>query len=300
MKKVIALGFFDGVHLGHGALLTRTAAVAKEKGLIPAALTFDRHPGSVITHESVPLLTTPEDRAALMERLYGIQEVMVVPFDRAMMTMTWDVFVTDYLVGQKDAGHLVVGHDFRFGYKGEGTPERLKALCARLGIGCDVIGEVRLEGQTVSSTLIRALVERGELETARRFLGHPYFIRGRVEHGKGLGGRLGFPTVNLTVDSRALLPAYGVYASKVWLLSGGDDHESYLAVTNIGVRPTVDDGEAVTVEAFLLDFDGDLYGRELWLGLYSCLRPERRFDTLEELRQAVMENARQTRAYFKG
>ncbi len=300
MKKVIALGFFDGVHLGHGALLERTAAVAAERGLTPAALTFDTHPAALVSHVSVPLLTTPEDRSALMERLYGIKEVMVAPFDRAMMTMAWDAFVTDYLVRQNGAAHLVVGHDFRFGYKGEGTPEKLQALCARLGVGCDVIGEVRLEGQTVSSTLVRSLVERGELETARRFLGHPYLLRGRVERGKGLGGKLGFPTVNLTVDGRALLPAYGVYACRAWPLPAGDDPESHLAVANIGVRPTVDDGEAVTVEAFLLDFDGDLYGRALWLGLYHRLRPERRFDSLEELRQAVMENARQTRAYFEG
>ncbi len=300
MKKVIALGFFDGVHLGHGALLTRTAAVAAERGLTPAALTLDTHPAALVSHVSVPLLTTPEDRSALMERLYGIKEVIVAPFDRAMMTMAWDAFVTDYLVGQHGAAHLVVGHDFRFGYKGEGTPEKLEALCARLGVGCDVIGGVRLEGQTVSSTLIRALVERGELETARRFLGHPYLLRGRVEHGKGLGGKLGFPTVNLTVDSRVLLPAYGVYACRAWPCSDGAEEEEYLAVTNIGVRPTVDDGETVTVEAFLLDFDGDVYGQTLWLGLYHRLRPERRFDSLEELRQAVMENARQTRAYFKG
>lgn len=294
MKKVIALGFFDGVHLGHGALLERTVAVAGERGLTPAACTFDTHPAALIAQETVPLLTTPEDREALMRELYGIGEVIVAPFDRAMMTMPWEAFVTDYLVERHQARHLVAGHDYRFGYRGEGTLERLQALCRELGVGCDIIGEVKLEGKTVSSTLIRELVERGELAQARRFLGHPYGIRGWVAHGKGLGGKLGFPTVNLAPDSRVLLPAHGVYAARAVLPDG----QTCLAAVNVGVRPTVDDGEAVSVEGFLLDFDGALYGQELTLELYHRLRGERKFGSLEELRTAVQENARETRAYF--
>lgn len=294
MKKAIALGFFDGVHLGHGALLERTVAVARERGLTPAACTFDTHPAALITHETVPLLTTPEDREALMRERYGIGEVIVAPFDQAMMTMPWEEFVTDYLVERHRACHLVAGHDYRFGYKGEGTPEKLTALCGQLGVGCDIIGEVKLEGRTVSSSLIRSLVERGELAQARRFLGHPYAIRGTVVHGKGLGGKLGFPTVNIAPDSRILLPAYGVYAARA-VLPGG---QTCLAAVNVGVRPTVEGGGAVSVEGFLLDFDGALYGQTLTLELYHRLRPERKFGSLEELRTAVTENARETRAYF--
>lgn len=293
MKRVIALGFFDGVHLGHQALLRRTVEAARDLGATPAACTFDVHPATVIAHRRVPLLTTSADRSELMAET-GVREVIIAHFHERMMTMPWVVFVREYLVEQHRACHLVAGHDYRFGYRGEGTPERLQALCRELGVGCDIIGEVKLEGQTVSSTLIRQLVERGELAQARRFLGHPYGLRGRVAHGKGLGGKLGFPTVNLTPDSRILLPAYGVYAARAVLPDG----QTCLAAVNVGVRPTVADGEAVSVEGFLLDFDGALYGQALTLELYHRLRFERKFGSLEELRSAVMENARETRAYF--
>lgn len=304
MKKAIALGFFDGVHLGHGALLKRTAQVAGERGLSPAALTFDRHPGSVLTGRSVGLLTTVSDRTALMERLYGIREVVVIPCGGGMLDTPWQAFVTDHLVREHQAAHVVAGEDFRFGRKGEGTAEKLRALCAQLGLGCDIIPKVELEGRVVSSTYIRELVAGGEMERAVRFLGHPYCLSGRVEHGKRLGSRLGFPTVNLSPDPQLLVPAYGVYAAKVWVLADGHGSETsgegpYPAVTNIGVRPTVDDSGRVSIESFLLDFDGDLYGRCICLELYRRLRPERRFHSLEELRQAVMENARQTREVFQ-
>lgn len=295
MKKVVALGFFDGVHLGHGALLKRTAQVARSQGLTPAALTFDRHPGSVVTGHSVPLLTTTAQRTALMERLYGIEAVIVLPCDGGMLNTPWRDFVTHFLVERHQAAHLVAGADFRFGRFGEGTADKLRALCAQLGLGCDIIPKVELEGRVVSSTYIRELIGAGEMERANRFLGHPHCLTGRVEHGKRLGSRLGFPTVNLTPEPGVLVPAYGVYAAKVWA-----GPACYTAVTNIGVRPTVDDGQSVTVESFLLDFDGDLYGQAIRLELYHRLRPERRFGSLEELKAAVMENARQARAYFEG
>lgn len=304
MKRAIALGFFDGVHLGHAALLRRTVTVAREAGLIPTALTFDRHPASVITGSPVPLLTTAAGRGELMRRLYGISEVIVAPYDRQMMETPWRDFVTGFLVRDNGAAHVVVGHDFHFGYKGEGEPEGLRALCAQLGVGCDVVPKVELEGVTVSSSYIRELIRSGEMERAVRFLGHPHCIQGKVAHGKRLGSRLGFPTVNLTLAPQLLVPAYGVYAAKAWLLSDGDaaserrEPECYLAVTNVGVRPTVDKDGGVTVESYLLDFDGDLYGRELRLELYHRLRPERAFESVEALRREIGRNVTQTRAYF--
>lgn len=296
MKKVIALGFFDGVHLGHGALLKRTAEVGHEKGLTPAALTFDRHPGSVLTGKQVPLLTTVADRKALMEELYGVQEVIVLASLGGMLDTPWRDFVTGFLIQKHGAAHLVAGADFCFGKGGEGTADKLRALCAQLGIGCDIIPKVELEGVTVSSTYIRRLVARGDMEAAGRFLGHPYGLTGRVEHGKKLGSRLGFPTVNLTLAPELLVPAYGVYAARV-RLNGGED---YPAVTNVGVRPTVGDSGTVSVESFLLDFEGDLYGKDIRLEFYHRLRPERRFDGMEALKAAIVENVRQTRAYFGG
>ena len=294
-KRVIALGFFDGVHLGHGALLSLCARRSAELNALPAAFTFDLHPSALIPgKEPVPLLTTPADRTGLMERLYGIQEVIIAHYDKAMMTMPWREFITDFLVRDHAAVHLVVGHDFHFGYKGEGDPQKLQTLCRELGIGCDVVPKVEIDGITVSSTHIRALISQGKMEEAVRFLGHPHVLTHKVSHGKKLGSTLGFPTVNLSFDSGLLIPAFGVYACKACFTSG----ESRLAVTNVGTRPTVQDGNQVTVEGFLLDFDGDLYGQEVRMEFYHHLRPEQKFDSLEALRAEVMHNAQQTREYF--
>ena len=294
-KRVIALGFFDGVHLGHGALLRAVAETAKKLNAIPAALTFDPHPDDVIRGEKTPLISSPAGREELMRELYGIQDVIVLPFDRTMMQMYWEDFVDDYLVGRHGAVHLVAGHDFRFGYRGEGNPERLKQKCERLGIGCDIIPPVELNGITISSSHIRTLIAKGDMEESRRFLGHPYVLTGAVGHGKKLGSALGFPTVNLTFPEGAVIPAFGVYAARVRV-----DGVSYAAAVNVGVRPTVEDGRGVNAEGFLLDFSGDLYDKTLRIDFWTRLREERKFSSLKELRDEVMRNVEQTRDYFRG
>ncbi len=294
-KRVIALGFFDGVHLGHAALLRRVAERAEELGAVPAAVTFDNHPENIISGEvRVPLINSAADREGLMERLYGIREVITAHFDQTMMRMDWRDFVTEYLVKEHGAVHLVAGHDFHFGYKGLGTPQRLRDLCGELGIGCDIVPRVELDGVTVSSTHIRALIAGEEMKAAVRFLGHPHVLSGTVIHGAELGRRLGTPTANLALPEGVLSPAFGVYACKVILPDGTDRP----AVTNVGVRPTVSDAHTVSVEPWILDFDGDLYGRNVRLEFYKQLRPERKFASVEELRAAILENAAQTRAYF--
>ena len=293
-RKVIALGFFDGVHLGHGALLRTVAARARELDALPCAFTFDRSPAAALTGKAVPLLSGVDDRALLMRELYGIQKVIVAPFD-VMRRMDWQDFVAQYL--QKELGviHVVAGHDFHFGYKGEGTPRRLAEKCAGLGMGCDIIPKVELDGITVSSTYIRTLVAAGDMERAARFLGHPHVLSGEVIHGSELGRTLGTPTANLLVPSGVAAPAFGVYAAKVCLPGG----EERLAVTNVGVRPTVnDDKTAVTVEPWILDYQGDLYGQHIRVEFCARLRPERKFPSVDALRDAILENARQTRDYF--
>jgi len=293
-KRVIALGFFDGVHLGHGALLRRVTEQAARLDAIPAAFTFDPHPESVITGAPVPLINSSADRADLMRRLYGIEEVIIARFDKRMMKMPWEEFVTDYLVAQRDVVHVVVGHDFHFGYKGAGNPERLRAKCAALGVGCDIIEKVERDGITVSSTYIRTLIAQGEMELANAYMGHPHVLTDTVAHGKKLGSTLGFPTVNLHVPPGVLTPAYGVYAAKVIFENG----ESRMSVTNVGVRPTVDEDRHLTVEGFLLDFDGDLYGKTIRMEFYQHLREERKFPSLDSLRAEIMHNVVQTRTYF--
>lgn len=292
--RVIALGFFDGVHLGHGALLQTARQRADALGLSACALTFAAHPDQVIRGEAVFLLSSVEDRTLLMTRLYAMEEVLVSPFDKTVASMDWELFIEEILIKKYHARHVVCGHDFRFGNRGAGTPERLKEKCAELGLGCDVIAPVCLDGVTVSSTLIRTLLQEGKLEDANRFLGHPHQLTGQVAHGKGLGRQLGFPTANLPISDELLVPAHGVYATRVTLPDG----RAFPAVTNIGIRPTFRDSLGPMAEAWLLDFEGDLYGQTVTVSFYTRLREERRFPDAETLKQQVMENAAETRAYF--
>ena len=293
-KRVIALGFFDGVHNGHGALMRRTAQVAKELGAVPSAFTFDPHPQDVILGRPTPLLTAPEDRADLMRRYYGIVDVIVEPFTPERMRQSWQDFLSDTLVRDLHAVHLVAGHDYHFGYKGEGNPQRLQDFCRERGIGCDIIPRVEQDGITVSSTYIRTLVAQGEIERANEFLGHPYTISDHVAHGKKLGSTLGFPTVNLRPKEHVLAPAKGVYATKVVL----EDGQELPAVTNVGTRPTVDDSGQLTIEGFILDFHGDLYGKKIQMEFYKYLRPEQRFPSFDALKAEIAHNVQQTRDYF--
>ena len=294
-RRVIALGFFDGVHLGHAALLRRAVEAAGARGAAPAVFTFDRPPKEVVTGVPCPLINSPEDRRELVSRLYGIREVIMAPFDREMMTTSWEDFVTELLVGRWHAVHLVAGHDHRFGHKNAGTPELLQAKCAQLGLGCDVIPKVEVGGITVSSTYIRRLLELGQVERAAQFLGHPHTLTGPVRHGRGVGSVRLFPTANLVIPPHVLVPSHGVYVTRVYLPDGTD----YAAVTNVGTRPTLDNGADVTVEACILDFQGDLYGKRLRLEFYRRLRDELRFDSLDALRSRIAADAETTRRYFE-
>ena len=293
-ERVIALGFFDGVHLGHAALLRRTAEEAAARGVTPAVFTFDRVPKEVLTGIPCPLINSPEDRADLVRRLYGIRDVIMVPFDDEMRTTSWEDFVTKILVERYHAVHLVAGHDHHFGHKNQGSPELLAQKCAELGLGCDIIPKVEIGGITVSSTYIRRLVELGQIERANRFLGHPHTLTQVVRHGRRIGRTIGIPTVNLTAPPHVLVPSHGVYATRVVLPDGA----SYPAVTNVGTRPTVNNGTDVTVEAWLLDFDGDLYGQTVRVEFYHHIRDEIRFDSLDALKAEIPRNAETTRQYF--
>lgn len=291
-KTVIALGFFDGVHIGHGALLRKTVERARELGAVPAAFTFDRAPREFVTGVPVPLLTSVDERCALIRERYGIERTIVAPFDRDMMTMSADDFLEGLLVGRCHAAHLVAGHDYRFGYKNEGTPERLRAWCAAHGLGCDVIEKVELDGVTVSSTHIRSLVEAGDMERAEAFLGHPYAITGVVRHGKHLGTEALFPTVNLMPEPWRILPRFGVYAVRAALPDG----KTCAGVTNVGVRPTIVDDDRVTIETYLIDFDGDLYEKPIRIEFLRYLRREKKFDSMQELHRQIEKDIETSRS----
>ena len=210
------------------------------------------------------------------------------------MQMPWQTFIQT-LVDEMDAAAFVVGHDFSFGWRGEGTAEKLAAYCAERGLGCDVIPAVTLDGRVVSSTYIRELLENGEVERANAFLGHPHTLSDTVHYGYRLGTKMGTPTINMQFPDGVLVPRHGVYAAKVYL----DDGSEHYAVTNVGVRPTVSGGQRVSVESFILDYHGNLYNRQVRLEFYKFLRPEQKFASVDELKARILYDANTTRAYFE-
>lgn len=292
-KRVIALGFFDGIHIGHAALMRQTCKRAEEIGAIPSAMSFDLHPDTLVYGTQVPLINSAPGRADLIRRLFGIDNVIFIHFDKTIMHMPWQEFVQT-LVLEMDAAWVVVGHDFRFGWKGEGTAERLSAYCAEHGLGCDIIPAVKLDGRVVSSTYIRELIQNGEMERANAFLGHPHTLVDTVHYGYRLGTKMGTPTINMQFPDGVLIPKFGVYAAKVFL----EDGSEHMAVTNVGVRPTVSGENRVSVESFILDFNGNLYDRQVRIEFYSFLRPEQRFASVDELKAQILHDADSTRTYF--
>lgn len=295
-QRVIALGFFDGVHRGHAALLDRTRTLATELDAIPAVVTFENHPDQLVLGQKTKLINTLADRRRMLSRDFGIQEIFSLPFDRAMMQTPWDVFVEELLVRRLKATHVICGHDFIFGHRGLGTAPLLKEKCAALGVGCDIIDEVLLDGVPISSTRIRELLRGGQVEKANALLGHRHFLTGTVVYGKQLGRTIGVPTANLRLPPELVAPAFGVYAAQVVL----EDGSRYQAVTNVGVCPTIEEDTGITIEPWLLDFRGDLYHQYLRVEFCKFLRPERKFDSLDQLKAEILHNARQTREFFEG
>ena len=289
-KRIFALGFFDGVHLGHQALLAESVRLAAELDVQAAAITFLAHPQSLYLPEPPPLISTEQDRELLL-RQYGIGPIYKFPVTKEVMSTPWDAFLEELL--DFGAAGFVCGHDFRFGHRGEGNCEKLREFCRRRDLPCVVVPEQTVEGKRVSSTRIREKIELGHMESAAKLLGHPHVLTGPVIRGHQLGRRLGIPTANLMLPKELAVPRFGVYACRCRV-----DGETYLAVTNVGTRPTVA-GTGVTVEPWILDYEGDLYGREITLEFYKFLRPERKFSTLEDLRQEILRNAAETRAYFQ-
>lgn len=289
-KTIYALGFFDGVHLGHQALLKACRELAEKHGCRTGAVTFTSHPDALVSGNTPALLNTIEDRKGLL-LAYGMDTVVALPFDKALMTTHWSVFLKQLV--QDGAAGFVCGSDFRFGSGGLGTAKKLAAFCKSRQLPHAIVPQQLLEGIRVSSTHIRQLLADGDIENTNRFLGHPHVLTGEVVSGRGLGRTIGVPTANLKIPEGILLPKQGVYAC-VACVNG----ENYPAVTNIGSRPTVN-GHHVTVEPHLLDFEGDLYGKTLTLVFYAYLRPEKKFDSLEDLRAEIQKNAAETRKIFE-
>ncbi len=269
----VAVGFFDGVHLGHREVIRGSDSV----------LTFDPHPSTVVAPQHTPkLLTALDVKAELVEAL-GVKELIVIGFDADFAKRSAQEFMDDVLVGSLGATHVSVGENFRFGNRAKGDP-RMLAEDERFSTRVATLLEV--EGEIVSSSHIRGLVLAGEVEQAARFLGAPFQMRGEVLHGDERGRELGFPTANLIPDDALVCPGHGVYACLA---------DGLPAAVNIGVRPTFDTGRGELVEAHILDFDGDLYGRQLRLDFLSRLRGERRFQSAEELVEQMRRDVERAR-----
>jgi riboflavin kinase/FMN adenylyltransferase len=273
----VAVGEFDGVHLGHREVIRGADTV----------LTFEPHPRTVVAPDSAPkLLTTLEIKADLIAAL-GVQELVVIPFDGERMAQTAQDFIDHELVERLGARSVSVGENFRFGNRARGDADLLRAQDA---FETRVVQLVELEGEIISSTHIRGLVAAGDVAAAARFLGAPFHMRGTVAHGDKRGRTLGFPTANLVPDSRLVVPDHGIYACHAQV-----DGETHVAAVNVGVRPTFKTGRGLLVEAFLLDFDGDIYDRELRLDFLERLRGEKRFDSVEALVEQMGADVEETR-----
>jgi len=293
-KRVVAIGFFDGIHVGHAALLNKTKDRAEEIGAKPSVLTFDVHPDNLVFGKEVPLLNSCNGRESIIKREFGISDVVFVHFNQRVMHMEWQSFV-DEIIAELNVAWIVVGHDFCFGYKGMGTAERLKSYCDALGIGCDIIPAVMRDGEVVSSTNIRKLIEDGNIEKANEYLGHAHTLEDNVRSGYHLGTKMGAPTINMKLPEGVLVPRFGVYATKVFLHDGTE----HIAVTNIGVRPTVSDENRISVESYIIGFSGNLYGHHVRLEFHSFIRPEQKFASPEALSYQIKRDVQKTIEYFK-
>lgn len=286
---VATIGFFDGVHLGHRAVISATVAAARDEGVPAVAVTFDRHPREVLTPDRVPRLLTTVDRKAGLIQETGIDVLVVLEFTEEFSRWPAERFMSEVLRDGLHAVRCVVGANFTFGYKALGTFATLATQGERFGFRADAV-EIQQAGERpISSSSIREALSRGDLEWPRVALGRRFVLDGTVVSGAGRGRGLGYPTANLQTWPRLLLPGQGVYAGAVGF--GGERHT---AAIDVGTNPTFGT-EPLHVESYLLDFDGDLVGREMAVEFWAYLRPEVRFETPDDLVRAIDEDVRRTR-----
>ena len=279
--STLAIGVFDGIHVGHQALIRAAVEDGRQNRRRSAVLTFDRHPSELLAPEKVPgYLTTDSQRARLFEEL-GVDDLVIARFDERFRELSPEAFLRFVVCGVMGARAVFVGSDFRFGKNQAGDTDYLNSAPTRCDFEVQVMQPVMVDGQKASSSRIRELLREGDVKRAARILGRPYAFVGTVVEGQSLGRKLGFPTANLETADKMVVPADGIYA--VWTRRG---HERHMGACSIGMRPTVG-GTARTVEVFLIDFSGDLYGEELESEFIARLRKELKFDSVEEMVQQI-------------
>ena len=281
--SAITLGKFDGIHKGHQKLMKMILA-KKEQGLKSVVFTFGQMPGTFFFGKGRTILTRKE-RQLHLERM-GIDYMIECPFVPEVIQMEPEKFIEDVLVNQLHVKYIAVGPDFRFGHNRKGSVGVLKKMASVYGYEVEVFDKECLDDKVISSTYVRHMLEIGEMGTVQKLLGYPYYVSGTVVHGHAIGRKLGIPTINLIPDDDKMLPPNGVYLTKtIW------GEEQIFGITNVGCKPTISGEEAKGIETHLYDFDGDFYDKELTVEFYAYHRPERRFESLEDLKSQLARDA---------
>ena len=289
---VLTLGVFDGLHLGHQLVMRTIVERAQAISAMPTVITFDPHPRAVLHAESAPPLLQTLDQKVEGFGVLGIEQTIVVPFTKEFSLISAEDFLRDVVKERLQAREVYLGCGFAFGHNREGHIDLLRRVSKELGFFADEVSEVTLRGQRVSSSKIRGLLAQGKVNLARRMLGRPYGVEGRVEHGAERGRQLGFPTANLHPRNR-VIPRNGVYVTGT-LIEG----QWRRSVTNIGVRPTVASDAEPSVETFVMNWEGDLYGDVVRVRFLHRLRDERKFSSVEELTAQIQNDVRRAESYF--
>jgi riboflavin kinase/FMN adenylyltransferase len=290
---VLTLGVFDGLHLGHQLIMQTVVERARAAGAVPTVITFDPHPRAVLHPESAPPLLQTFDQKIEAFGVLGIEQTIVVRFTKEFSSIRAADFLSDVLVDRLHAKELYLGKGFAFGHEREGNIDLLKRVGAELGFVAGEVPEVKLRGARVSSSKIRGLLAAGQVNLARRMLGRPYGVEGRVERGAERGHKLGFPTANLHPHNR-VIPRNGVYVTGTLI-----DNQWRRSVTNVGLRPTFGDAVEPSVETFVLNWDGDLYGDVIRVRFLYRLRDERKFNSIDELKTQITRDVDRANSYFE-
>lgn len=286
-KTAVALGFFDGVHEGHKAVINAAVKYSRENNIPAVVWTFINSP-----KKTALSITDNDERKALFEA-QGVDILIAFPFSEDVKGLTKDEFVNTVLKDCLNAEKVFCGFNYSFGAGGKGTPEELKKLCESQGISVEISDEISVQDETVSSTKIREYIENGFPEKAGRLLGRPYSINGTVSHGKKLGRTLGFPTANIKIGENKVIPKDGVYFTVTEF-----EGKRFYGITNIGTNPTVEDTQR-RAENFIFDFDGDLYGKEIKIEFLKYIRGEKKFDSVETLAKQVKKDIETAKGYME-
>lgn len=279
-KSVITIGNFDGLHKGHQVLIRETVDYAKKNNIQSIVFTFENHPANYFIPNSVKNIISEKQKLAILKNM-GVDMVISIPFDDYMTKITPNEFVRDILVNKLNIEKLIIGHDFTFARNKEGNTESLQLLSYKYKFNLQVVSPIRINGIRVSSTKIRSLILEGSLDKVRQYLGYNYQLQGRVIHSKKLGRTIGFPTANLESDNNMVIPKNGIYATKVYV-----EDKVYFGATNVGYNPTVN-GKSLSIETNILEFDEDIYGKNIKIEFLERIRDEKKFSSLEELKNQL-------------